>query len=131
MIDIAERIKNAREKRGLSQNALAKKAGVAQATINAIERQTKNPSVETLMLIADALDVSVNSLLGKEDIDEIMGLTLDEKQIIHLYRLLPDTGKEKAFRYLLFETKTIRTMRGIKIKKPNESDDQDEQSDLA
>lgn len=61
---IGLRIKELRMERGISQNQLAKKAGISQAGLSAIESTTKNPSMQTLQLIANALDVPVAQLTG-------------------------------------------------------------------
>ena len=49
-------VKAKRELIGLSQNQLAKKARISQATLSAMESETKNPNVETVFLLAEALD---------------------------------------------------------------------------
>ena len=66
MSDVGNRIKEERTRQGYSQNALAKRAGIAQATLNAIEASTKNPSVETVIMLARALGVKASYLLGEE-----------------------------------------------------------------
>ncbi len=53
-----EIVKALRTERGMSQNQLAKKAGVSQSGLCAIERDTKSPSIKTVALLAKALDVS-------------------------------------------------------------------------
>ena len=56
-----------REKRGLSQNQLAKMSGVPQSVISDIESgKTKAPRIDTLMAIAAALGMTVNELIGKK-----------------------------------------------------------------
>ena len=55
-----------RVKRGLSQNQLAKMAGVPQSVICDIESgKTKAPRIDTLQAIAAALGVTVDELIGK------------------------------------------------------------------
>lgn len=62
---IAQNIKKYRKKKGISQDKLSKLAGVTYNTIIKIESgATSNPRVETLRLIAKALDVTVDSLLN-------------------------------------------------------------------
>ena len=67
---VGDRIRALRESRGLSQNRLAKMAGISQAGLSAIESTTKSPSVNTLILIARALGVSASSVLGEDESDE-------------------------------------------------------------
>ncbi len=53
-----------RKKRGLTQAALAKKAGVTQAYLSEIESGKKEARVGVLKELAAALKVSVDELLG-------------------------------------------------------------------
>jgi transcriptional regulator with XRE-family HTH domain len=62
---IAQNIKKYRKKKGISQDKLSKLAGVTYNTVIKIESgATLNPRVETLRLIAKALDVTVDNLLN-------------------------------------------------------------------
>ena len=56
-------VKRLRLDRGLTQETLAKKAGVHRVYIAQIEGQTKVPSVATLEKLAKALGVKVGRLL--------------------------------------------------------------------
>jgi transcriptional regulator with XRE-family HTH domain len=56
--ELPARLKFAREHSGLSQNALAKAAGVARTMIGYIESGATMPSVATIELLASALRVS-------------------------------------------------------------------------
>lgn len=60
------KIKQLREKKGLSQEKLARLADVSNNTIVNIEsgKQT-NPTIETVSKIAKALDVTIEELLSK------------------------------------------------------------------
>ena len=56
-----------RKERGLSQNQLAKLAGVHQSVISDIENgKTKAPRIDTMNAIAKALGISVNELIEKK-----------------------------------------------------------------
>ena len=55
-----------RKKRGISQNELARRAGVKQSVISYIENgRTKHPRIDTLTAIAAVLGVSVDTLVKK------------------------------------------------------------------
>jgi transcriptional regulator with XRE-family HTH domain len=56
-------IKRFRERRGLTQEALAKKAGLHRVYVAQIEGQTKVPSLAALEKLAKALRVKVGRLL--------------------------------------------------------------------
>lgn len=61
------RIKELREKRKLSQSALAEKFTLSQQTISAYERGERDPGTDTLNKLADFFNVSIDYLLGKGD----------------------------------------------------------------
>ncbi len=66
------RIKEKREKIGLSQKDLAEKVGVSPSAINQYEAGHKTPSTDILKEIALALSMETDYLLGiKEDDDQI------------------------------------------------------------
>ncbi|BCV20347.1 helix-turn-helix domain-containing protein [Moorella sp. Hama-1] len=57
------RLKEMRLKAKLSQQELAKRAGIGQSTIHYIETGRKSPTYKVLEKLATALDVSVADLL--------------------------------------------------------------------
>lgn len=60
---LGRNLKSLREKRGLSQDRLAKLADVSNNTIIGIEQdENPNPTLETLKKIAKALEVSIDDL---------------------------------------------------------------------
>jgi len=62
--NIGKNIKKYRAKKGLSQDKLAKLADVTYTTLVKIESgANENPTIKTLKSIADALELSVDSLL--------------------------------------------------------------------
>lgn len=61
----AERLKEAREKKGLSQRKLAEMVKVSQASISWFESGDAMPSGNKIGLIADALGVSIDYLYGR------------------------------------------------------------------
>ena len=60
---IGQNIKKLRKKHNLTQKKLASLAGITQAAIAEYETFKWGPSLETLLLIADALGESPNTLL--------------------------------------------------------------------
>ncbi len=61
-----ERIRNARKEKGITQRQLGQACGIDEANIRKYESDRQNPKIETLQKIANALDISVAELLGKE-----------------------------------------------------------------
>lgn len=60
-----DRLKAARELRHLSQAALAERAGLPPTSISHFEGGTRKPSFDNLRLLADALNVTADYLLGR------------------------------------------------------------------
>lgn len=58
-LDVANRIKDLRIQKGLSQNALANLAGVSPTYIYQLERGEKSPTVEYLYYICSALGITL------------------------------------------------------------------------
>lgn len=62
--ELSKNLKKLREKKGFSQDRLAKIADVANNTVIKIEQgDNKNPTLETLKKLADALGVSLDDLI--------------------------------------------------------------------
>lgn len=64
-----DRLREARNKRGLTQLQLAEKAGITKEMISVYERDLGYPQALTLLYIADALEVSTDYLLGRDKYD--------------------------------------------------------------
>ena len=64
---LASNIKKFRQKFGLSQDQLARKAGIPYSTFLKIESgYTSNPSIQAVVSIADALGASIDDLVGRK-----------------------------------------------------------------
>ena len=61
---LAENLKRYRAKIGLSQDQLARKAGITYSTLTKLESGVnQNPKVKTLQQLAKALDVTLDDLM--------------------------------------------------------------------
>ncbi|WP_447985442.1 helix-turn-helix domain-containing protein [Nitrospira sp. Nam74] len=60
-----DRLRTAREYRGLSQGELAKQAKLQPSAISHFETGARKPSFDNLRLLADTLDVTTDYLLGR------------------------------------------------------------------
>jgi transcriptional regulator with XRE-family HTH domain len=65
MVPLGKRIKNFRESRGLSQEALAKLLGVSRPTLSLIETGERKLSAEEIKRLADIFDVSVDAFFDE------------------------------------------------------------------
>jgi len=63
---LAENIRSLRKKKGLTQEKLARLADISNNTLVKIEMGlAKEPTITTITKIADALDVSIDMLVGR------------------------------------------------------------------
>jgi transcriptional regulator with XRE-family HTH domain len=64
---LGKAVRQLREKKGLTQEAVAHDAGITTATLGVIERGLSNPTWATLKGIADALGVSMVDISRLEE----------------------------------------------------------------
>ena len=62
-VEVPRLLRKERARRGLSIYRVAKMSGVSQQMISYVERGMRNPTLETLLRIANALDVDLWRLL--------------------------------------------------------------------
>ncbi|GGB40373.1 hypothetical transcriptional regulator [Flexivirga endophytica] len=62
---VGARIREARERRGISLSALARDAGIGKATLSQLEAGERNPTIETLYAICGPLGVPLSALVGE------------------------------------------------------------------
>ena len=67
MVKFGERLKAARTAKHMSQQALADVIGKSLNTVGVYERGLRQPSLQTLCLWADTLDVSCDYLLARTE----------------------------------------------------------------
>jgi transcriptional regulator with XRE-family HTH domain len=66
-VNLGKRIKELRNKYKITQDKLSKKADIPFSTLAKIEAgYTANPSMETLIKIADAFGIGIDELLGRK-----------------------------------------------------------------
>src|SRR5689334_5922412 len=66
---LGARLRARREALGLSQAELAEKIGISTNYVGVLERGLKLPALDTLVLLAKGLEVSVSELLGEPRAD--------------------------------------------------------------
>lgn len=64
---VNERMKQARQEKGLSQQALAAALGVSRQTINAIEKGDYNPTIRLCIGICRVLGLTLNDLFWPQE----------------------------------------------------------------
>lgn len=64
---VVRRLREERERQGISMTALAAHAGLAQATISFVERGMRNPTLDTLLRIARVLKVELGRIVSEAE----------------------------------------------------------------
>lgn len=106
---IGEHIMLLRKQKGLSQADLGKAIGTSGDIVGRYERNIMSPSIEVIIKMADALEVSIDYLVGKtnlqldkntlERLEEIGKLNEDARTYIlnHLDMMIRDFKTKKAY----------------------------------
>ena len=82
----SERLSHCMHSRHLNGNDLAALSGVTAATISRYLNGLRTPTIDNIMLLADALDVSVHCLLGRHNVP-------DDKMLVSLYSIASSDDK--------------------------------------
>ena len=96
------RVKELSVSRKLSQQELANFLKISKSSVNMYERGEREPGLDTLENIADFFNVDMDYLMGKSDSPHsyfgtnIDQLTLEEQQLITIFRSLNEIGKKEA-----------------------------------
>lgn len=84
---IGERIKQVRTKKGLTQKQLGSISGTSEITIRQYELGKRQPRLEQLRRIADALGISLDLLLSKDEANLYdIGVSEGQEALIQVYR---------------------------------------------
>jgi transcriptional regulator with XRE-family HTH domain len=93
-----ERLKAARELRGLSQAQLAERSGFQPSAISRFETGASKPSFDNLRRLAAALEVSTDFLLGL--VDEPTGTAASTDPLYRDFEKLTSEQRDFARRYV-------------------------------
>lgn len=105
-MSIGSRIKECREKLGITQEELATLLGVSKGAIGNYEAEIGYPKVENMTKLFTILKTDANFLFQDEVSTKIKEmLTSQEREHIHKYRQLDDYGKEAVDSILNVEYK--------------------------
>lgn len=91
-----ENLAKVRKERGLTQEALAVKLNVVRQTISKWEKGIAVPDADTLCRIADALEVSVSTLLGNSEPEENLDTASIAKSLAQINEQLAIRNRRAA-----------------------------------
>lgn len=86
-------LKQIRELRGMTLKDLSDAVGQTQGSISHYETGRREPNFETLLKLGEALNCSVDSLLGNN-----FALTVDEETLLYFFRQLNDLGQRQLLK---------------------------------
>jgi len=64
---VARILREERERRKISMTALAERAGLSRTMIRFVEREVRNPTLETLLRMTKALEIDLGKVIQKAD----------------------------------------------------------------
>jgi len=91
--DVGARLKALREKRGLSQRELARRAGVTNGTISMIEQNLSSPSVASLRKVLGGLPMTLAEFFSQDDMPPAEQIFFGGDELIELASELPAARK--------------------------------------
>jgi len=91
---LAANLKKARKAKGLSQQNLAERIGAHLTHVNRVEMGKCSPSIDFVAKVANALGVSVDSLIA-EDGEGIKDVHIEDKDLAERLRLLETLEKHE------------------------------------
>ncbi|MBK9322412.1 MAG: helix-turn-helix transcriptional regulator [Bdellovibrionaceae bacterium] len=86
--ELPQRLEYLRGRRNMTQQELAKVAGISQSTVAQIESGKKDPSLSTLKKVAQALDVHIAVLFSSDDV-HVFDMARLKKKYDHVDKLNP------------------------------------------
>lgn len=96
MARVGERVRKAREQRGIPRRVLSESSGVSPRYLAQLETGEGNISIGLLMRVAVALDVPIDGLVGEQD-----PLTSDAQQVAEMYRRAEPTVQAQVREMLI------------------------------
>lgn len=93
-------IKDIRMRRNLSQAQVAKALGVSSVVYSRYESGTRQPSIDIILQLADILGVTLDYLLGRQDIEDST-LSDYEVSLLMASRKADERAKQDALNMLI------------------------------
>lgn len=121
-MDFGLRLKNLRLSREITQQGLAVQVGVSELTVRNWEHNKKRPNMDTLIKIALALRVSIDSLVdmpSSEKPRKTVILSPSERKLLKQYRVLDSFGKKVVDSICSLEFERMESSREIEEPKTN------------
>lgn len=82
---LAQKLKAARERKGISQRDLSQRTGIPQAQISKIENNTVDPRISTLASLAHALELEIE-LVPRQSLPAVQSISRESKHDVFAAR---------------------------------------------
>jgi len=125
--EVGERIKKAREARGLKQKNLAGILGMNRSNISRMESGNVMPKIGTLLKIKDTLHVSIDWLLTGQGVMESLGIFGEYNEDIR--EMLENMQKHRRVKHAVLEFYLTYMAKKIKIKNEVKKDNDNNEED--
>jgi transcriptional regulator with XRE-family HTH domain len=97
--EFGARLRSARQRLGLTLKDVSDRSGSSIAYLSDLERGLlKNPTLETLTSLASALDVSLNDLLGVDELGDEGGFPASLERFAKLPQFVEETSRDAKSR---------------------------------
>lgn len=93
-------LKELRKADNLTQEEISKKLNIAKSTYCGYELGISEPSLETLIKLADYYDVSLDYLVGRQYSNEVGYMTKEQKEIVRMFLSLDEFNQAKVAGYI-------------------------------
>ncbi len=107
LVTIGLRIRDARRARGMTLQAIAKISRLSPSMLSLVERGRASPSIGSLIVIANALRISMSDLMASEPVDDKLVVHSPEAPIVetakHVIRRLLREDRERGVSIALNE----------------------------
>jgi transcriptional regulator with XRE-family HTH domain len=113
-MNVGERIKELRSKKGWTQTDLANQVGITYVQVGRYEKQKAKPSSQVLQKIATALDTTIDFLMNGSSTEQAID-TINDKELLVLFseiENLSDQDKE-MIKFFLDAVITKRKLQSI------------------
>ncbi|MFC5603795.1 helix-turn-helix domain-containing protein [Sporosarcina koreensis] len=103
---VGEHLRMIRESKGMNQEQLAEKAGIARARISEIENGKGNATLGTLAKVMEALEITPMEIFNFQNLSDTKDIT-DKKLLIEIHRSMLMERDLNEIQYVIDNTKNV------------------------
>lgn len=96
---LGERLRSARENKGFTQVYVKNRTGINNKTISGYENGVSEPDMQTLLILADLYEVTVDWLYGRDNID-MKSLSEQDIKLINGFHSLDKDDRDYILKFI-------------------------------